>query len=38
MTEKKMSAGKKLEKQLAWSYPHIAKEAPEVPNCAQGIQ
>ena len=29
MAEKKLSAGKKLEKQLTWSYPHIAKEAPE---------
>ena len=35
MTEKKMSAGKKLEKQLAWSYPHIAKEAPEQIEKAQ---
>lgn len=29
MAEKKLSAGKKLEKKLTWSYPHIAKEAPE---------
>ena len=35
MAEKKMSAGKKLEKQLAWSYPHIAKEAPEQIEKAQ---
>lgn len=29
MTEKKLSKGKKLEKELCWEYPNIAKEAPE---------
>ncbi len=29
MADKKLSKGKKLEKELCWSYPNIAKEAPE---------
>ncbi len=29
MADKKRSSGKKLEAELCWEYPHIAKEAPE---------
>lgn len=35
MAEKKLSAGKKLEKELCWEYPNIAKEAPEQLEKAQ---